>query len=220
MRRLSPLVVVLTFAAACTVPDTGPGDEVMGNFTVTAEEFPFAPDASEPFPRCNIAGLEPDAGIPLADGGLQPALNEFSGSFEFTARISRNRDGGAAFVAIGGIPRDAQFDGQFVVETFTAARRYQHCECLDTDLEETLDVALLSTSQNAAAGNECPASPLDGGVPAPTPDGGIAQPNTTPRGFDAVRACGELTDIVRPPAGSDCKCGACWMRYQVRGVRR
>lgn len=200
MSQRLPLLLLLL--ASCTVPDTGPGDEVMGSFAIVAEELPPpANPADEPFPRCTLKEVP-------ADGG-----------FEFTARLSRNRDGGEAFLVIGGVPRDATFDGQVVTSGYRAPRRYEECACVDTELQETLTVALLSTSQNAAVGNACPPNPLDGGVPEPLPDGGILRPDTTPRGFDAVRACGELVDVVQP-SGTDCQCAPCWMRYQVRGVRR
>lgn len=182
----------------------------MGSFTITAERMPPVAGEVEPLPRCDVNALPSDGGI----------LSAFDGGFEFTARVSRNFDAGQAYVVIGGVTRDATFDGQVVQAGFTAARRFTECDCVDTDVEETLTMALLSTSQNAALQNTCPGNPLDGGVPQPSPDGGVLRPDTTPRGFDAIRACGELVDIVRPREGSNCQCTACWMRYQVRGVRR
>lgn len=187
----------------------------MGNFEFTAE----------------LSGQEL-----IADGGdgsmPRCSYTNFQDSFTFNARFARYRDGGSAVITIGFIDRDAGFDGQVMSGTKSPDQDRpahvfspidQACTC-PARVTEVLTVAVLSTSQNAAVGNACPANPLDGGVPLPTGDGGIRLPDTTPTGFDAVRACGELTDFVEvsdeASAQPDCACQDCVMRYTVKGVRR
>lgn len=202
--RSLAIVAAVTVISGCPLPDNGPGDEVIGNFGFDVVDAPLpAADSGEveALPRCALAEAP--------DGG-----------FEFSARVSHFRDGGQAFVTVGGVDRTAEFDGQVVVAAYTASRRFEACGCSATVLEESMRFAILSSSQNAAAGNECPNHPLDGGVPAPVPDGGVLPPGPTESGFDAVRACGELVDVLRPDPAAGCHCDACLWRYEIRGVRR
>jgi hypothetical protein len=218
VKRAAPFVITTLIAVACVDPVSGPGDEVMGNFEFTADlEAPPSPDAGAPeVPRCEYTS--------------------FQDAFTFNARFARFRDAGDgnAVITIGFIDRDAGFDGQVLTGTkfpdeakpaHVFAPVDQSCTC-SARVTETLTVAVLSTSQSTALGNNCPDHPLDGGLPAPLPDGGIRLPDTTPTGFDAVRACGELVDVVEVDeatraAQPDCNCQErCAMRYVVRGVRR
>ena len=206
-----PLSGVVILLAACTAEVKDPGDERMGNFEFTVRPL----EISCPFD-------EADAGVVGFTG--------------FTGRFSRNHDGSAAWLTLGVISRPATFDGQVIDSTVSAVRRFTSprqpdgglvplsdggiCLCgQKTQLVETLRVALLSTSQFAAAQGSCPPNPLDGGVPAP--DGGVLAPGTTDAGFDALAACGELTDLMVPGDDAQCpECAGCRMRYQVDGIRR
>jgi hypothetical protein len=199
--------VVLSGSACDDEPD-GPGREKMGTYELTAEV------------------------VTLADGGLDPGYQDCtlrnpgmtelpSSSFPFEVILTRNPDTNETFLTLGGVTRPATFDGQFVESTFFARREFANC-CVGADgqnlgqLEERLRVALLSRSQSDALGGRCPPNPLDGGVPGP--DAGVTPPGSIGTGFDALRACGELVDVVRP---GDCgRCSACTLRYPVTGVRR
>ena len=175
---------------ACPGSSKYPGDEVMGTFSFTAEIVSN---------DCNFAEV-PDSG------------------FGFQGTFSRDRDAGTAYFTVNGISRSAIFDGQYVTSEATAPRQFGACNCTSTILDETLKVALLSTSQVASLPDpgQCPANPLDGGVPIP--DGGILPPASTGRDFDALRACGELTDVVVPDAG--CSCSTCRFVSRVQGIRQ
>lgn len=143
--------------------------------------------------------------------------------FTFSGTMSRYRDGGHAFLLLQGINRDAGFDGQVFVSAHTAASALEECKPCTTQVQETITVALLSKSQSDALGGKCPANPLDGGVPAPN-DAGINGPGSTDKGFDSVRACGEMSDVIIATAaqGETCpeKCTACSFRYQLTGERQ
>lgn len=195
--RLVFAVVLVALGAAC--PDRGfPGEEEMGTFELTA--FVGARAAGE----CDFAEM------PTED-------------FTFRGIFSRNPDG-ETFFTLNDHDRTATFDGQIARTRETAARRFEDCECPDdTAVEETLEVALLSRSQldryrelNPGS-TGCPPDALTGGVP---PIGGaVTGPGSTPQGFDAVLACGELSDTLLVGSNS-CQCSACTSRYRVQGVRR
>jgi hypothetical protein len=167
------------------------GDELIGTFSFTADivsnDCPFAE--------------VPDSG------------------FAFQGTFSRDRDAGTAYLTVNGVSRGATFDGQYVTSQAAAPRQFAACRCQSTVLDETLKVALLSASQVAALPNQgqCPANPLDGGVPIP--DGGILPPGSTGRVFDALRACGELTDVVVVP-DAGCSCPGCRFVFRLQGIRQ
>jgi hypothetical protein len=195
------MVAAVVLLLGCPGPSTPTGEEVLGQFELSAE-----PVSSS----CSYAEV--------------PA-----GSLPFTLQVRRALDGGAVTVTLNGLTRPASFDGQVLRTAFEAPRvfadcacsaeqRDAGCACSGVTLTETLEVALASLSQDQALGGNCPANALDGGMPAPNEDAGIFLPTTTVRGFDAVRACGELVDDIQPAEG--CFCAACSMRYAVRGVRR
>ncbi len=192
MKRLTPTLSLL-FLAGCPSANQVLGDEPMGRFKLQASLF-----SSD----CQLSDVP--------DGG-----------FAFDAELSRNRGTSQAWLVIGGIARDAGFDGQVATSTHSAPRRFEECGCGDqTLIQETLTVALLSSSQDRALGGACPPSPLDGGVPRPDPDGGIFAPASLEQGgFDAIRACGELVDEVVPAEGASCSCPRCTMVFRVEGTR-
>jgi hypothetical protein len=186
--------------AGCPAPAKYPGSEVMGTFTFTATELGD---------DCSFYG---DGGDNVPDGG-----------FGFVATFSRNP---GVWITLSGAAtsQPAAFDGQYITAAYGSPRTFSECDatCIGQVMVETLDVALLSGSQADLLGGTCPGNPFDGGVPAPgthLPDGGVVvAPNTGPFGFDAVMACGTLSDDWLPDAG--CGCPACTWRYKVSGLRR
>ncbi len=189
--RKAWIVGLIGICAACPGSQKFPGDELIGTFAFTTEIV------SNDCPFAEV----PDSG------------------FAFQGTFSRDRDAGTAYLTVNGVSRSATFDGQYVTSEATAPRQFGACLCLSTILDETLKVALLSASQVAALPNseQCPTNPLDGGVP--TPDGGILPPGSTGRVFDALRACGELTDVVVPP-DAGCSCTSCSFISRLQGIRQ
>jgi len=197
-----PLYALAVLLAGCVDTAAAPDEEVLGNFELTAE------------PVASTCTYEETGASTLS----------------FTIRVTRALDGGEVAVTLNGIERPATFDGQVLRTTYRAPRTFADCgcsgeqrdagcACSGVTLEERLEVALVSLEQDEVLGRACPASPLDGGMPTVGADGGaLALPVTSARGFDAVRACGELQDDIQP--GEGCFCAACSMRYAVRGVRR
>lgn len=190
-----------------------PGDQPMGQYAVTASE--------------GERGYVSDAGEVSADGGAPSCqLEEVTAAdFAFDAVLTRESTSQRAWVTLNGYSREGTFDGQVVSRQAEASRVFAACSKCSTRVVETLTVALLSRSQTEAAGGQCPANALDGGVAAPTGDGGITGPRQTPQGYDAVRLCGELTTLVVADGlvdGGACApmCGGCTVRYQLRGERR
>ena len=142
--------------------------------------------------------------------------------FDFPGTFSRFRDGGGVFLSLNGIARDAGFDGQIARSTHSAPRTFTlpdggQCSPRDTQMVETLTVALLSSSQSQAVGDRCPGNPLDGGIPGE--DAGVQRPGSTPTGFDSVRACGELLEQIVATGDADPLC-TCQLRYRLTGDRK
>lgn len=190
---MRPTLLLVSLLIACTPEPRFPGNEVMGTFAFNATR---------------VEGGEGDC-----------TFSEIQDAFAFQGTFSRELDGGPAWFTIKDVSRDAGFDGQIVEATLSAPRQFQDCACTTTQLQETITVALISQSQDELLGGRCPESPLDGGVPPPEgEDGGVRGPGSTPSGFDALRACGQLVSIVIP--GEDCACAGCTMTYRLEGVRR
>jgi len=171
-----------------------PGDQMMGAYAFNAEL------------------LEAACEIPEVSGP----------DFSFQASFSRDSATGAAWFSLNRVLRDAAFDGQVLSTTYEAPRSFgEVCGGCTTTLQESVWVAILSQSQNEAAGDGCPEAALDGGIPAGP---GITPPGSVSTGFDAVRACGELLDVVSATAleGQECdvRCGRCALRYRLAGARR
>lgn len=149
-----------------------------------------------------------------------PAEYDFEGTF------SRQRDGGAVFFIADGVTYDAGFDGQLAsfdsLDTRGIGLRdggsCSPCKVRSTQLG---NIVLLSPSQNAAVGDACPTAALDGGVPRPNPDAGIALPQSlSDGGFDAVRACGEVEVNVTSEGFCDQACYSCKLTYRWAGARK
>lgn len=196
MKRLSWIPAVLCLAA-CEEPSKFPGDEVMGRFDFVAQPAAVGCALSEVVPT----------------------------ELRFSATFSRASDGSQYWMTINGVSADATFDGQYAATTRSAPRVFPSCR-LNADaglcsegasLRESLRIAFLSRGQDEALGSTCPTHPL--GAPLPSSaDGTVAPPGLKTGSFDALRACGEMQDLVVP--GADCVCDACQVTYNVTGVRR
>ena len=161
-------------------------------------------------------------GVHAAPAGRDCQLAEVSAApFDFQATLSRQSDGSGAWLTLSGYSRDAGWDGQVLRSTAAAERVFVACPC-GLRIVETVTLALLSQSQADAVGLACPPGPLDGGVPAPTADGGITAPAFTAQGFDAILACGELTTELElvPDSGVCPACLPCTTRFDLTGARR
>lgn len=191
-RRL--LLCAVAALAGCLPNDRPPGDEAMGVYNLVAD------------PVSRVCAL-PD--IP-------------ANSFPFSATLSRFRDGGAVYLTLNGISRDAGFDGQVASSSHSASRTFAladggSCSSCEMRVVETIVVALLSKSQSAALGDKCPANALDGGLPGP--DAGATLPGSTATGFDSVRACGDLYEQILGTGTCDPAC-ACLLKYRLSGDRK
>ncbi len=160
----------------------------------------FSFSATPVFSDCALTAVPP-----IEDGG-----------FTFQGTLSRDPGSTHANFLFGNVQRDAGFDGQIFVSEATAPRHFVECVCDPVVVDETLQVALLSSSQDDALGHRCPPNPLDGGVPSPA--GGVSPPCPTSDACDAVRACGELIDVV-VIADAGCQCPGCSVRFIVEGQR-
>ncbi|MEW5741362.1 MAG: hypothetical protein AB1938_20740 [Myxococcota bacterium] len=211
MRRLVALVLgtwsVLSCASSTACPfetvAPPPGELSMGFYTINA--YALAP----------------------TDAGARCELDDVTeADFAFDIALSQNPDAGETFMTMEqGYSRAATWDGQVVRSTESARRYFEQCSECVTRVEETIELALLSASQAAAAGNTCPANPLDGGVPAAN-DAGVFPPGPRAMGFDALLACGALnTQVVVDeglPDGGPCPsiCSSCRTSYVLQGARR
>jgi hypothetical protein len=203
------LGVFALWALGCTTQTHYPGSEVMGTFVFQA----FAVSNTCVLPNgggyVNPTDYPTDAG---ADGG-----------FSFQGTFSRNPGTTQVWFTLGGNNWPATFDGQDATAVLNAQRRLAECSCGSLTLVETIDAALLSSSQSLALGGACPPNPLDGGIPPSADagtDAGIVLPGTTPSGFDAVLACGTLSDAVDVSTCSDAgpDCFPCSWNYFITGL--
>ena len=194
----SPATLLLPLAllalSGCIEESTLPGDEVLGTFAFNASLVPGN--------NCP-AGEVSDAGI------------------AFDGTLTRESEGGRAYFVVSGFARDAGFDGQRVSSVQRASQPGYMPSCGSTctavEVEQTLRLLLLSSSQNELYGKDksC-AELLDGGLPA---DGGAQPPGRgADGGFDAVRACGDMVNLKLPDAG--CTCTPCTWAYSVEGTPR
>lgn len=193
MKRTLAAAALLVLCA-CPSSQKISGEEI-ASFTFTAKSVST---------DCSFSAIPPFD----SDGGY---------SFTFDAILSHDPSTTQAYMRLGSVERDAGFDGQVFTSLHSAARLFTECgsNCSGTTIAETIQVAVLSRSQEQAAGGTCPPNPLDGGV-AP-PDGGVAGPRSLPGGFDAVRACGVLVDAVIPDGGP-CTCSGCSMLFTLEAV--
>lgn len=197
--------------AACPQTVTPPGDEQMGKYVFGATEAPVPSGQT----RCPFREI-PDAG------------------FSFEAYFSRNKDPGTtAWVTIGAVPHEATFDGQVITAQYGAQRNFADCSaCPNADggrgivtMTENITTTIVSKSQSDAVMGCSITPPFD-------PDAGITRPGTTESGFDALRACGQLTEHVTldPPVlpeqlfgldgGCTTACNDCSLAYDISGDRR
>lgn len=146
--------------------------------------------------------------------------------YGFTATLSRSVDGGRTFFSDGTETYDAGFDGQFasygqtVVGTFGLVDGGSCAPC-EMKYTQSGNFALLSPSQNAAAGDMCPANPLTGGVTTDEDAGVVAPQPAADGGYDAVRMCGEIAvRVTGEGINCDPNCYACTANYRVTGTKR
>jgi hypothetical protein len=185
------LIAALLSLSACPTETAMPGDQGLGSYRFDAEPLEL---------DCLIDGI--------SDEG-----------FSFDGTFSRDSVTNEAWFHLNGVVREASFDGQVARATYAAPRSFaSQCDGCATELRETIAVAILSKSQNDAAGDACPDGALDGGLLPGSPPGPVAS------GYDALRACGELLDevVATPIDGQGCaaECGACRLRYRLKGARR
>ena len=180
----------------CPGTPTPPGDQQMGRYTFVAE---FGDGT------CNL--------VEIPDGG----------GFSFEANFSRFRDAGLYYVSIGGVAHDATWDGQKITAEYSAQRNFTQCQCpgepaVVVTMTEKIVATIVSQSQSEAAGGCVDDPPFD-------PDAGILRPDTTAEGgFDAVRACGKLTEFIQADRTVSCNapatCNGCNLTYAIQGERR
>ncbi|MDC0710514.1 hypothetical protein POL68_18705 [Stigmatella sp. ncwal1] len=196
LRRIALLLSVLAVVAACITDPVFPGDQVLGTFR-------FEATVDRQRTTCDLRG--PDFAS-LSDAG----------TFLFDGTFSRNADQPQGWLTVQGFARDAGYEGARVVSVHRAATRPPSCgpSCEGTEVEESLNVLLLSNSQDTLIGRRC-SGLVDGGVP----DGGAQPPGPTPTGYDVERACGTLTDDFIP-GKTNCTCTSpCRAVYTVEGTR-
>lgn len=219
--------VFASFVLAACQPDVAfSGNELMGTFA-------FRADLSHPT-------RFPDGGTPLINGIPACDFSEVrDGGFDFDGTFSRFKDTSEAFFKVNGNSRNATFDGQTLTSTQRAPRRFERIGCPpDWQVDETLQVVLLSESQSRALQDNCETYFADPSALLVDPDAGIVGPGSTPEGFDAIRACGSLQELAFPstPDGKPLACaeadggvadggglvaaGECVLVYRVTGVRR
>lgn len=186
----------LAVAAGCFTDPVYPGNQVLGSFRFQAKL---------------------DAARTTCDAGSRDfAQLDDAGVFYFEGTFSRDTDAGTGFLTVLGFTRDAGYTGQSVSSTHRATAPRASCGtgCEDSEIEESLNVMLLSNSQARNVARDC--SRLDGGVP----EGDIPAP--TENGYDVSLACGTLTDVFLPGKGATCKCqpATCTTVYTVSGDRQ
>lgn len=198
LRRLALLSIpAFLVGIACFSDPVFPGDQVLGTFRFNAT-------VDRQRTTCDLKNPEFSA---LGDAGV----------FRFEGTFSRNAEASAGYLTVQGFSRDAGYEGQRVTSLHRAATSVASCGtgCTGTAIEESLDVILLSDSQDELIGRRC-SGLVDGGVPE---DGGAQPPGPTPNGYDVQRACGTLMDDYIPGTGT-CTCTKpCRAVYTVEGTR-
>ncbi|MCL2012032.1 MAG: hypothetical protein FWG75_04510 [Cystobacterineae bacterium] len=169
---------------------------------------------------------------------------DVEGSFQFKGRFRLESNLVDGYFVYRDVNRAAQFDGQNMVSVYVAERIYKCGDC-DKNVVETLNVALLSKTQNESLHGQCPRNALsedtlvEGGQnisPSelracgaalsegiPVADGeSIFPPGPVSGGFDAVRACGTLVVMTTPLPEEDClgDCDEEEVVYYIEGIRK
>jgi hypothetical protein len=198
LRRLALLFIpAFLVGIACFSDPVFPGDQVLGTFRFNAT-------VDRQRTTCDLKS--PDFAA-LGDAGV----------FLFEGTFSRHAGQSMGYLTVQGFSRDAGYEGQRVTSVHRASARLASCGagCNGTAIEESLDVILLSNSQDELIGRRC-SGLVDGGVPE---DAGAQPPGPTPNGYDVQRACGTLTDYYLPGTGN-CTCTQpCRAVYSVEGTR-
>ncbi|HEX8703437.1 MAG TPA: hypothetical protein VF815_31665, partial [Myxococcaceae bacterium] len=138
LRRLALLAIpAFLLAVACFTDPVFPGDQVLGTFRFNAT-------VDRQRTNCDLRNPEFAA---LGDAGV----------FRFDGTFSRNSDERTGFLTVQGYSRDAGYDGQRVSSLHRAAATLPSCGngCNGTAIEESLDVILLSDSQDQLIGRRC-----------------------------------------------------------------
>jgi hypothetical protein len=177
---------------SCVTPAAFPGDQVLGTFGFTAEPTDV---------RCSLNEV-------LSPGG-----------FQFVATYSRSSQTRNAFVTFSATSHAAVFDGQVARSKIAAVRRFESCAECETQLQEDMQVWLISQSQARELDSVCPSS-FDGFVPPVDVDAGVVSPGPGAFAFDAVLACGVLTLSVSGEGNGCDQCRQCQAHYRLVGERR
>jgi hypothetical protein len=195
MRLLNSTAVFLLLGLACTTPLPGEVDAGLFDFRAsTAQEENCKPDMS-------------------AEGRL-----EFEGRFRLESNLV---DG---YFVYRNTHRAARFDGQKMLSVHEAEHSFvEGCENCEMRVVETLEVVLLSESQDEVLENQCPCNALSESIPVDEAQN-IFPPRPVPGGFDAVRACGTLTArvVTTPLTEQGCPqdCHQEDVVYYIEGIRR
>jgi len=187
---------------------------------------------------CVLLGLSCTSPLP---GDVEAGLFDFSASTALKENCKPHMADGDSFTFEGrfrlesnlvdghfvyrSAHRKLQFDGQTMRSVYEAEHSLvEGCEACAWRVVETLEVALLSETQNEALGGQCPCNASSENIPVDEASN-IFPPRPVPGGFDAVRACGSLVARVELPTEQGCleKCrqeNEKTVHYYVEGIRR
>jgi hypothetical protein len=190
----------LALAAAAVLLAACPGHPYPGTqivtFSLAARPTPGGLDA------CRDAGYTE---VPDPDSG-----------FTFSAIFSGDDDGTVRWLTLQDFVRDATWDGTVLTSPFSAPRAFDLCG--DAGVDEQLFLLPVSLTQSQRLGFDvCPDDPLQPGAIPLDPDAGINPPGWISGHFEAVRACGRLSDTIHPVGDRDCP--VCTMTFNVQGPR-
>jgi hypothetical protein len=170
------------------------------------------------------AGLfEFSASTALGAEDCKPDMT-LEGSLPFEGRFRLESNLVDGYFIYRNIHRTAQFDGQKMVSAYETEHGFlDGCEACNLRVIETLDVVLLSETQNEVLNNQCPCHASSEGIPVDEGQN-IFPPRPVPSGFDAVRACGTLIArvLATPLPGQNCpeNCHEDDTVYYIEGIRK
>ncbi len=176
--------------------------------------------SAAPVPGAELLGT---FGLLAEQRQVDCSLAEVTGfnSFTFAATYSRDPASQTTFLSLRGNSNAAVFDGQVVRSQVSAIRQFSACANCTSQLQEELQLALLSESQSKALQGQCPQeAPL--GSPVVDADAGIVAPGRGAFAFDSTLACGLLNLSVSSvdEQGTSCAvCASCRVQYRVTGSR-
>ncbi|MCL2178017.1 MAG: hypothetical protein FWC28_08940 [Proteobacteria bacterium] len=143
-----------------------------------------------PLPGVVDVGLfDFSASAVLIEAECRPDMADESG-FRFKGRFRLESNLSDGYFIYGSIHRAAQFDGQNMVSVYVAERSFvSGCEVCNIDVVETLNVVLLSKTQNELLDGQCPRRAWVEGIFA---EGGGSEPfvGFAPNELEAAHACG------------------------------